>query len=59
MVDGRDHSAGNSEWKHRFTGIKIYGGALDAVPAATEYVYACVCVCVSTCILLFNHKLIK
>lgn len=46
MVDGMDHSAGNSEWKHRFTGIKIYGGALDAVPAATEYVYACVCVCV-------------
>ena len=36
----RDHSAGNAEWKQRFTGIKIFGGAFDAVPGATEYVCA-------------------
>lgn len=31
-----DHSAGNAEWRRRFTGIKVFGGALDAVPAATD-----------------------
>jgi len=35
-IDNRDHSAGNAEWRRRFTGIKIFGGALDSVPAATE-----------------------
>ena len=35
-IDNRDHSAGNAEWRRQFTGIKIFGGALDSVPAATE-----------------------
>jgi len=34
----RDHSAGNAEWRRRFAGIKVFGGAIDGVSAATEYV---------------------
>jgi len=35
-IDDRDHSAGNAVWRRRFNGIKIFGGALESVPAATE-----------------------
>lgn len=45
-TDDRDHSAGNAEWKQKYTGIKIFGGAFDAVPSATEYVQCRpICVC--------------
>jgi len=46
FVDYRDHSAGNAEWRRRFTGIKIFGGALDAVPASTEYVCSILWSCI-------------
>ena len=35
-TDDRDHSAGNATWRRKFAGIKVFGGALDAVPAATQ-----------------------
>ena len=35
----RDHSAGNSSMKQRYSGIRIYGGAGDNVPDVTQYVF--------------------
>lgn len=31
-----DHSGGNSEWRKRYEGLLVYGGAMDSVPGVTN-----------------------